>query len=154
LAERLTTWQAARRGTDLHLLAHEAIRLGVKLSPSNKALAKYVNDGIGYKMDCEVCLYFSENCYGHADTISFRRNLLRIHDLKTGSGKTSETQLEVYAALFCLEYDYSPYDIDIELRVYQGEDVRTYFPHPDRIQQIMDKIVESDAYVREAKEGR
>ena len=153
LAKRWVSWGAARRGTDLHNHAHESIRLGIKLAPSNKALAKYVNDGIGYKMECEVCLFYSENCFGHADTISFRRNTLRIHDLKTGVSATSEHQLEVYAALFCLQYGYSPYDIEIELRIYQGEDVRVYHPHPDIIRNVMDIIVERDMQIEMLKDG-
>src|SRR6188768_1502101 len=84
LEARYYSYTAARRGTDLHALAHEAIRLGVKLARSNKALSTYVNDGIAYKMECEPTLYYSSNCFGHPDTICFRRGKLRIHDLKTG----------------------------------------------------------------------
>ena len=115
LEARFVAAMAAKRGTDLHALAHEAIRLGVKLSRSNKSLSTYVNDAIGYKMACEQTLYYSDNCFGTADTISFNRGKLRIHDLKTGISATSEHQLEVYAALFCLEYGISPFEIEIEL---------------------------------------
>lgn len=144
LEARFYSWSSAKRGTDLHALAHEAIRLGVKLSKSNKALATYVNDGIGYKMRTEVTLYYSRNCFGTADTIVFRRNKLRIHDLKTGITATSEKQLKVYAALFCLEYGYSPFDIVIELRIYQREEVRVYEGLPEEIEAIMNKIVYFD----------
>lgn len=149
---RYTAANAARRGSDLHDLAHEAIRLGVKLSPANKALSTYVNDALGYKMECEQLLFYSENCFGHADTICFRRNKLRIHDLKTGIGKTKERQLEVYAALFCLEYHVVPFDIDIELRIYQGEEVRVYDPLPETIQDIMDTIVHHDNLIEAFKQ--
>lgn len=142
---------AARRGTDLHALAHEAIRLGVKLSKGNRALATYVNDGIGYKMAIEQPLYYSDNCFGHADTISFRRNTLRIHDLKTGVTPVKERQLEVYAALFCLEYSISPYDIAIELRIYQGEEVRSFSPPPEAIETIIETIISFDNYIEEIK---
>ncbi len=53
LEARFHSAMAARRGTDLHDFAHEAIRLGIKLSKGNQALATYVNDAIGYKMNCE-----------------------------------------------------------------------------------------------------
>src|SRR5688572_6762665 len=109
LAARFIASMAARRGTALHDLAHSAIRLGVKLSRSNQALSAYVNDAIGYGMVCEQALYYSENCFGTADTISFKRGKLRIHDLKTGLSAVSEKQLEVYAALFCLEYAIDPF---------------------------------------------
>src|SRR5262245_36157017 len=132
---------AARRGTDLHALAHDAIRLGVKFSKTNQSLSTYVNDAIGYKMSCEQPLYYSDNCFGTPDTISFRRGKLRIHDLKTGIIAASEIQLEVYAAIFCLEYGVSPFEIDIELRIYQRNDIRVYIPFAERIADIMERII-------------
>lgn len=154
LEARFNTVMAARRGSDLHALAHEAIRLGVKLSRSNQALSTYVNDAIGYKMTCEQGLYFSDNCFGTADTISFRRNKLRIHDLKTGIIATSEKQLEIYAALFCLEYGVDPFDIEIELRIYQRDEVKIFECNPENITSIMQKIVEFDQQIRAIKEAR
>lgn len=153
LEARFHTVMAARRGSDLHAFAHEAIRLGIKQAGSNKALAWYVNDAISYKMECEVCLYYSDNCFGHADTISFRRNKLRIHDLKTGITPTSEKQLEIYAALFCLQYGISPFDIDIELRIYQRDDIRSFDPIPEHILAITDKIIEFDRQIELIKEA-
>jgi hypothetical protein len=135
---------AARRGTDLHAFAHEAIRLGIKLPKTQKTLSLYVNDAIGFRMTSEVVLYYSDNCFGTTDTISFRRGMLRIHDLKTGITQTSERQLEVYAALFCLEYSQKPHQIEIELRIYQNDEVRIYTADPDTILHIMDKIVSFD----------
>lgn len=148
-----TLRRAAARGTDLHELAHQAIRLGIKLSTANKTLSMYVGDGIGYKMNVEQPLYYSDNCFGTADTISFRRRLLRIHDLKNGRVKASEHQLEVYAALFCLEYGFSPFEIDIELRIYQNDEVRVFNPDPDHISRIMGKIIEFDRQIEFMKEG-
>lgn len=151
LEARYFTMSSARRGTDLHALAHEAIRLGVKLSRSNKALCTYVNDAIGYRMACEQPLYFSENCFGHADTIAFRRNKLRIHDLKTGVSPSSPQQLKIYAALFCLEYSIDPHTIETELRIYQREDILVFDPHPDEILEIMDKIVDFDLQIQQLR---
>ena len=151
LEARYMSLNAAQRGTDLHNLAHEAIRLGVKLSKTNQALSTYVNDAIGYKMFCEQPLFYSDNCFGTADTISFRRNKLRIHDLKTGIIIASEQQLEIYAALFCLEYAVDPHSIDIELRIYQRDQIRVYDPFPERIVDIMDKIVIFDQQIQEMK---
>lgn len=144
LEARFWTVSSAARGTALHNLAHEAIRLGVDLDSNNNALALYVSDGIGFKMSCEVPLFYSRNCFGHADTMSFRQGKLRIHDLKTGVTATSEKQLKVYAAIFCLEYGHSPMDIEIELRIYQREDVRIYAPDPGDIFEIMERIVYAD----------
>lgn len=148
-------WRAARaaaRGTALHALAHQAIRLGIKLSKAEPTLSMYVGDAIGYKMNVEQPLYYSDNCFGTADTISFRRNTLRIFDLKTGISHTSERQLEVYAALFCLEYGVSPHEIDIDLRIYQNDEVRTYAPHPDVIFDIMETIIEFDKRIEGFRE--
>lgn len=154
LEARFHAAMAARRGSDIHDLAHEAIRLGIKLSRSNQALATYVNDAIGYKMSCEQILYYSDNCFGTADTLSFRRNKLRIHDLKTGIIHTSEKQLEVYAAIFCLEYEIPPFEIDIELRIYQRDEIRVFDPEPEAILYIMEKIVDFDQQIRAIKEAR
>jgi hypothetical protein len=151
LEARFIAAMAARRGSDLHSLAHEAIRLGVKLSKVNKSLSTYVNDGIGYKMSCELTLYYSDNCFGTPDTISFRRGKLRIHDLKTGITATSEHQLEVYAALFCLEYGVSPFDIEIELRIYQRDEIRVFEPYAETIARIMETIVEFDQRIEDMK---
>lgn len=151
LEARYASFRSAKRGSDLHALAHEAIRLGVKLSRSNQSLSTYVNDAIGYKMSCEQVLFYSENCFGTADTISFRRRNLRIHDLKTGIYVTSFHQLEVYAALFCLEYSIDPREIDIELRIYQRQEIRVDTPTAEMIMEIMDTIVRFDAYVEEMK---
>ena len=70
--------------------------------------------------------------------------MLRIHDLKTGkSGKIEDhiEQLEVYAALFCLEYKVKPGDINIELRVYKNDEVLYHNPTAEDILPIMDKII-------------
>ena len=153
LEARYHSVMAARRGSDLHDLAHAAIKLGVKLSKGEQALSTYVNDAISYKMNCEQLLVYSENCFGTADTISFRRNKLRIHDLKTGITATSEKQLEVYAAIFCLEYDFNPFDLETELRIYQRDEIRVFDPPPELINHIMETIVDFDQQINLMKEA-
>lgn len=143
---------AAQRGNELHAFAHDAIRLGIKLPRTSKTLNMYINDAIGYRMTPEQILYYSDNCFGTADCISFRRNTLRIHDLKTGTSPTSEHQLEVYAALFCLEYNFKPFDFNIELRIYQSDEVRIYDGDPDAIFHIMDKIITFDKRIDAIKQ--
>lgn len=135
---------ASQRGTDLHNFALEAIRLGIKLPKTPKTMHLYVNDCIGYRMTPEQILYYSENAFGTADAVSFRKNKLRIFDLKTGLSPCSVHQLEVYAALFCLEYRFKPFEIEIELRIYQNDEVQIYEADPDVITHIMDKIVMFD----------
>lgn len=135
---------AAKRGSELHAFAHEAIRLGVKLPSSKKTLNMYVNDAIGYRMSPEQMLYYSPNAFGCADAISFRRSTLRVHDLKTGVIPGSVHQLEVYAALFCLEYGFKPFDIQTELRIYQSDVIQIFDADPDVITHVMDRIVTFD----------
>lgn len=142
---------AARRGSEVHAFAHEAIRLGIKLPSSRKTLHLYVNDAIGYRMATEQVLFYSINCYGTADTICFRRNTLRIFDLKTGVTDGSIHQLEVYAALFCLEYRFKPHQIDMDLRIYQHDEVKMYETDPDDIVHIMDKIIYFDKRINQIR---
>lgn len=139
-----TASMAAKRGTELHAFAHEAIRLGVRMPTSKKTLHMYVNDAIGYRMSPEQTLFYSTNCYGTPDTISFRRDQLRIHDLKTGNTPGSFHQLEVYAALFCLEYRFNPLQIAVELRLYQSDEVGVCEADPDTILHVMDRITTFD----------
>jgi hypothetical protein len=144
LDARIITAFAAQRGTELHDLAHRMIRLGVKLPDTAETLNAYVNDAIGFRLVPEQMLFYSKNCYGQADAMGFRANKLRIHDLKTGVTPTKVTQLEVYGALFCLEYDVKPLEIEMEFRIYQNDDVRIYEGDPITIVNIMDKIVYFD----------
>lgn len=143
--------QAAARGTRLHAFAAEAISLGIKLPRSRKTLNMYVNDGIGFRMTPEQPLYFSDNCFGTADAISFRRDRLRIHDLKTGTTLASMVQLELYAAIFCLEYDIHPSDIHIDLRLYQNDAIEEASPEADTILHHMDRIVYFDELIESMK---
>lgn len=143
--------KASEIGTKLHEWAKNTIDLGIKQPRSKKTLYAYVNDAIGFKMDTEVVLFYSIKFFGTADAISFRkengRYVLRIHDLKTGKkGKIEDhmEQLEIYAALFCLEYNYNPRDIDIELRVYKNDEVLYHNPEPEDIGEIMNHIVRLD----------
>lgn len=141
-------WMASQRGTRFHELAAELIELRQKLQRSPNTFNLYVNDGIGFKMKTEVVLYYSPNCFGTADAICFRDNFLRIHDLKTGKSRVSVTQLEVYAALFCLEYNYSPNEIEMELRIYQSDEVIIHIPQPEDILYIMQKIKDFDERIQ------
>ena len=141
--------KAKERGTKLHAFAADAIKYGVKLSHSRRTLNRYVNDAIGFGLSPERILYYSDNCFGTADAIDFNNGLLRIHDLKTGAHPASFKQLEVYAALFCLEYGVDPSQIDICLRIYQNDDILETVPEQWLIQERIEKIVDSDRILSE-----
>lgn len=151
LIEAYRRSQAAKRGTELHELARRCIKLGQKLPRSKKSFNAYVNDAIGYHMRPEQILYYSDNCFGTADAISFRDDLLRIHDLKTGVIPAHIEQLEVYAALFCLEYRRSPEDISFELRIYQNDEVLVHKPDGEEIAPIIDRIITFDKIITDIR---
>lgn len=152
LAESYVSFLAAQKGTELHDFAARCIALGQRLPKSKKTLNTYVNDAIGYKMTPEQVLYYSENCYGTADAISFRNGMLRIHDLKTGKIPAHMEQLMVYAALFCLEYKVKPGAVDMELRIYQNDEVLYHQPKADEIAPIVDKIITFDKIINRIRE--
>lgn len=153
LVEVFRNSQAARRGTELHAFAHQAIGLGIKLPRSSKTLNMYVNDALGFHMKTEQALVYSRNCYGTTDAISFVKGMLRIHDLKTGVLPGSMHQLEIYTALFCLEYDMKPDEFEIELRIYQNDDILMTNPDVDLIRQLMSKIRYFDQIIESLREG-
>lgn len=152
LVDTYRKYQATLRGTVLHDFAAQCIKLGQKLPKTKKTLNMYVNDAIGFKMRPEQVLCYSENCFGTADAISFRNNFLRIHDLKTGVTPAHMEQLMIYAALFCLEYRYKPSEIDIELRIYQSDEIAVFEPTAEDIVPIMDKIITFDKIIAKIKE--
>ena len=136
-------------GTKLHAFAANAIDLGQKLPKNKKTLNMYVNDSIGYKQSTERKIYFSPNCFGTADSIQFRNGTLRIFDLKTGVIPAHPDQLEIYAALFCLEYDINPRAIESDLRIYQNNDIYQWRPDPDDIDEKMEIIRRSDKIIND-----
>lgn len=153
IAESYSRLLAVQKGIELHDLAARCIKLGQRLPKSKKTLNMYVNDAIGYKMTPEQVLYYSPNCFGTADTISFRDGLLRIHDLKTGATPAHMEQLEIYAALFCLEYRIKPGEISTELRLYQNNEIIYLNPTVEEIGPIMDKIISFDKIISGLREG-
>lgn len=145
---------AKERGTKLHAFARDAIILGQKLSNSKKAINQFVNDAIGFRMIPEQVLYYSPNCFGTCDAISYRDKTLRIFDLKTGVTKASFIQLEVYAALFFLEYgsEYPLEDSEIELRIYQDRDKKIEFADKKDIRDLMQLIRDFDREINNIKQ--
>lgn len=147
---------AKQKGTRLHALAAELIELRIPLRKEQKTLNMYVNDAIGYLMAPEQVLFYSINCFGTADAISFseKKRLLRIHDLKTGITPASMSQLKIYAALFCLEYDVDPNEIDMELRIYQNDQALIdNVENKEEILYISQKIKDFDKRIEQIKEA-
>ena len=145
--------KAAEMGTRLHNWAKETIDLGIRQPRSKKTIYAYVNDAIGFRMDTEVVLYYSDRFFGTADAISFKNNFLRIHDLKTGTSPVHIEQPLIYAALFCLEYKIKPSDIKIELRIYQNDEIQIYEPEEGEVEEVMNKIVHLDELLSSYEEG-
>lgn len=168
---------AQQMGTILHELAKDLITHHIKVNKQDRHMVflplvkagipraaidmdwifpnfmAYVNDAIGFRMSPEVILVYSYNCFGTADAIAFRDNVLRIHDYKSGVTPAKMEQLEIYAALFCLEYKKNPMDISSELRIYQGNEVLIHNPEPQIIMDISNQIVHNDLIIDELRRG-
>lgn len=153
LISRYRSIQSTLMGTKLHEFASQCINLNQKLPRSKRTLNSFVNDAIGFRMKSEVVLYYSDNCFGTADAISFNEkdNLLRIHDLKTGVTPASMDQLMVYAAIFCYEYNKNPMDLKFELRIYQCDEIIVHEPLGEEIKDIMDIIKRFDGIINTLK---
>lgn len=179
LRERFIASRAAEIGTMTHQLASLAIQLNHIQARNGDAVNRFVNDAISFKMASEQPLFYSWKCFGTADAIAYRKNVLRISDLKTGVKPTKFDQLRIYAALFCLEYQrkvsrlraegasdidiarklgvspkelhFDPLQMDsIILRIYQINcEVREEIADPEVIRALMDIIVADNAILRE-----
>lgn len=123
----------------------------VRESKAKETVFRFVADAMAFDMVPEQPLMFSWNCYGHADAISFDGRILRIHDLKTGETVAHMEQLQIYAALFCLEYHQDPNAIDIELRIYQSNNIVVMKADPQDIMDIMNNIVHKDSLIEGLK---
>ena len=181
LTNRLRSQYATEIGTVLHNVACEHIKYRIKMNKYDKKnvmlrllasgipgfivdsidldsifenLMAYVNDGVGFKMQPEVVLYYSDNFFGTTDTIHYseKDRFLRIHDYKSGTTPAHMEQLLIYAALFCLEYRMKPTEFDSELRIYQNNNVVFHNPAPEEIAIISDKIITFDNHLRKMKE--
>lgn len=175
LYSRYKSQFAAPIGTALHSIASNHIKLGFKLTKRDERhvlyellksgfprdvvdikdefvnLSNFVNDAIALGMTSEQTLLYSENCFGTSDALSFEHNLLRIHDYKSGSIPAHMDQLDIYSALFCLEYKKNPNEIQIEERIYQFGEIVTSNPPPELIFSIMEKIIAYDKMIEKFK---
>lgn len=150
----------AAHGTAQHEVAKQLIKLRIKLPKVPTTLNMYVNDAIGFHMTPEVVLVASGNAFGTADAIwvgpnvhseDKSRDLLRIHDLKTGEGAVKFDQLYIYAAFYCIEYMVSPHEIDMEFRIYQNDERLIEEGDPVKVQEIIDLIYEFDPLIDAAR---
>ncbi len=146
---------ATKKGTEDHDFARRCIERKQRLPKTRHTLNMYVNDAIGFRMKPEVELYFSPVAFGTADAISYneKKKFLRIHDLKTGVTPASMHQLEVYAAYFFLEYtDIKVKNTDIELRIYQNNEIIEAHPDEEIIAPIMEKLFIASKKILEMEE--
>lgn len=154
LIDKYNNSMNAAYGTRLHAWASETIRLGIKQIESHQTLNMYINDAIGFRMEVEQPLVYTENAFGTADAICFRmdpeteRFVLRIFDLKNGVNKASGDQLLVYAAFFCLEYKIRPAEIDYDLRIYQNDEIFPIEVTHEDVTQAMGIVVAHDKLIK------
>lgn len=145
--------EAAQKGTEDHAFACLCIKRRQRLPKSKNTLTLYVNDAIGFRLDPEICLYYSDNCFGWSDAIGYdsKENVLRVFDLKTGQNPADMRQLKIYAALYCLEYKKKPEELGMELRIYQGGEFRSEYPDPKDIRRLMNVIIHADRIAEKRK---
>ena len=148
--ERLRKTDA--RGVKFDLMRRGVPEYAIDIQRVFPTLMTYVNDAIGFQMDPEILLYYSDLCYGTADSIQVDGNILRIHDLKTGMTEAKMDQLLIYAAIFYLEYGYKPEKMQTQLRIYQMDEVVVHEPEVDDIREVMDRIVDKDRVLQRLKE--
>lgn len=153
LAQSYLSSLAVQRGTELHDFAATCIRMKQRLPRARKTLNMYVNDALEFNLTPEQPLYFSRNCFGTADGINFdeKKQFLRIHDLKTGATPAHMEQLQIYAALFCLEYHKRPENLGMELRIYQNNEIQLSIPDCKDIDKIMTTIIRFDDKIEKMK---
>lgn len=152
LARVYSGYLITQNGPVIHDFAARCIRLKQRLPDIDRTLNMYVNDAIDYGMTPEQILYYSKNCFGTADAIAYNDRVLQIFDLKTGNTPAHIEQLMIYAALFCLEYKIKPDDIDIELRIYQNDEIIMHSPALDDIKLIIEKIKTFDKLINKINE--
>lgn len=134
---------------DMHGVKFDLMRNGIPeyaidIQRMYPTIMSYVNDSIGFGLDPEIILWYSDQCYGTADAINLDGKTLRIHDLKTGVTMPKMDQLLVYAALFFLEYNCKPENILSELRIYYSDEILVYEPEAEEIREVMKQIIEKD----------
>lgn len=140
------------KGVKFDLMRHGIPEYTININGIFPTLMAYVNDAVGFQMDPEVLLYYSDLCFGTADSIQVSDNILRIHDLKTGTTPAKMDQLKIYAGLFYLEYGFKPEKMRTELRIYQTDEVIVHEPEVEEIREVMEAIVEQDRVLQQLKE--
>lgn len=155
--------QQTVRGDKLHAYAQQAIELRQPQPENGTTVATYINDAIGYRMEAEVPLYYSADCFGTADSLSCREEkwedgkfiTLRISDLKTGINPADMKQLLIYAALFFWEYRdlFKPEAIRVILRIYQNDAIEELIPDVVLIREIMSKVRFAAKVIAKEREG-
>jgi len=148
---RLRMYKTDKNDVMMYLLDKGLPMSVIDLDSKFDNLKRYVNDAIGFQMDSEVLLYYSDNCFGTTDAIYFRDKELRIHDYKSGVTPAHIEQPLIYSALFCLEYGVKPMDISTHLRIYQSDEIIESDPDPMDIQTAMNQIITLDKIVSKWK---
>ena len=147
-------YKKAALGTRYHALAAKIIELSVRQPNTSASFNSFVNDAIGFRMTPEIIVYYSPNCYGTADAISFNDGILRIHDLKTGITQASIDQLMIYAGLFVLDYSVDKRELkETVLRIYQNGEITEYYPSVEEVFEVVDKIITADKIIHNIENG-
>lgn len=115
----------------------------------------YVNDCITDRMEPEKELILSDDIGGTCDAIGYDsvKKVLRVYDLKTGTGKAHIEQCIAYAALYCIINEVNPFGITTILRIYQNGEIEEFLPNPDDMLAVIDNIQHLDKIAFTAQKG-
>ncbi len=154
--------QQTQRGDKLHVYSQMAIELKQPQPNDGTTVATYINDAIGFRMEAEVPLYYSEDCFGTADALSCRPEqwadgtfiTLRISDLKTGFHEADIRQLLIYAGIFFWQFRdmFNPMKVRVVLRIYQNDHIVEHQPDAMEIREVMSKIKFAAAVIAKMRE--
>ena len=162
LRSRYFSKQQTVRGVREHAFAAEAIELKLPQLDNGSTLNLYINDAIGFRMEAEVPLFYTEDCFGTADALSCREEhwpdgifmTLRVSDLKTGITPADMLQIDIYVAIFFLAYGkmFRPDQTRVVQRIYQNNQIFEHIPHHTEILTNMSRVRDAArqvAYFRE-----
>lgn len=107
----------------------------------------FINDSIGFRMESEKRIGYSDLFWGTADAIKHDGKNIMVFDLKTGIRPAKTEQLLIYAALFCLMDNINPLGKKFETRIYQGNDILIEYPEAEEIKEIANAIVHKDQII-------
>lgn len=166
LGSKVSSTREAEKGVKTHIYEkynkdpeyRELLLKHMRYIPSESyaSIRMFVNDSIGFRMESEKQLYFSEYFNGTSDAIKYydKEKLLRVSDLKTGSRPAKIEQVFIYASLYCLQYKLDPLKTNFETRIYQNGEIYIEQPFGEDIADIVQNIIHKNKVLTKFEGGK